>query len=100
MVLTDRGIYIDVNALPAENFDIEFKNVSFSYPNADREILHGINVKIREGEKVAIVGENGSGKSTFIALVCALYEATNGNVTLGGEDIMHDLSRTRSTISA
>ena len=91
---------IDVNALPAENFDIEFKNVSFSYPNADREILHGINVKIREGEKVAIVGENGSGKSTFIALVCALYDATEGKVTLGGEDIMHDLSRTRRTISA
>ncbi len=91
---------IDINAAPLDKYDISFENVSFTYPNTEREILHGINVQIKEGEKVAIVGENGSGKSTFIALLCALYEADGGKIMLGGNEIMADLSRTRRTISA
>ena len=91
---------IDINAAPLDKYDISFENVSFTYPNTEREILHGINVQIKEGEKVAIVGENGSGKSTFIALLCALYEADGGKIMLGGEEITTDLSRTRRTISA
>lgn len=91
---------IDANAAPLDRFDIKFENVSFTYPNTEREILHGINVQIKEGEKVAIVGENGSGKSTFIALLCALYDTYDGKILLGGEEIAYDLSRTRRTISA
>ncbi len=91
---------LDVDTTPAEKFDIEFENVTFTYPNSEREILHGINVQIKEGEKVAIVGENGSGKSTFVALLCALYDVSDGKVSMGGESITHDLSRTRRTISA
>ncbi|MDR1328201.1 MAG: ABC transporter ATP-binding protein/permease [Oscillospiraceae bacterium] len=88
------------DAAPREKFDIEFSGVSFTYPNTEREVLHDLNVRIREGEKVAIVGENGSGKSTFVNLLCALYEPNSGAVTMGGEDIHANLSATRKTLSA
>jgi ABC-type multidrug transport system fused ATPase/permease subunit len=88
------------NAAPRDNFAVEFDNVSFTYPNTEREVLHNLNVNIREGEKVAIVGENGSGKSTFVALLCALYEPNGGVVKMGGEDVNANLSATRKTLSA
>lgn len=90
----------DPDAVPRARFDIEFKNVSFTYPNTDREVLHNLSVRIKEGEKVAIVGENGSGKSTFVSLLCALYEPDSGEITMGGEDIHKNLSTTRQTLSA
>lgn len=79
---------------------IAFQNVSFTYPNTEREILHNVSVSIRPGEKIAIVGENGSGKSTFVALLCALYRPGSGSITINGEDIYTHLSRTRKTLSA
>ncbi len=90
----------DENAKPRNKFAIDVKNVSFTYPNTDREVLHDLNVSIREGEKVAIVGENGSGKTTFVNLLCAMYEPDSGTITMSGEDIYKELSRTRRTISA
>lgn len=88
------------NAKPREKFAIEFKNVHFTYPNTTREVLHDLSVHIREGEKVAIVGENGSGKTTFVSLLCALFEPDSGVITMGGEDIHAHLSATRRTLSA
>ena len=88
------------NTAPRERFDIVFNNVSFTYPNTKREVLHGLNVSIGEGEKVAIVGENGSGKSTFVSLLCALHEPNSGFITMGGEDIHANLSATRNALSA
>jgi ABC-type multidrug transport system fused ATPase/permease subunit len=88
------------NAKPRDKFAVEFKDVSFTYPNTEREILHNLSVNIREGEKVAIVGENGSGKSTFVALLCALYEPDSGKIMMGEEDIFDGLSKTRKTLSA
>jgi ABC-type multidrug transport system fused ATPase/permease subunit len=88
------------NAEPCEKFEIAFTDVNFTYPNTEREVLHNITVRIREGEKVAIVGENGSGKSTFVSLLCALYEPGSGTITLGGEDIHTNLSQTRRSLSA
>ena len=85
---------------PLKEFAVEFDNVSFTYPNTDRKILHDINISIREGEKVAIVGENGSGKTTFVNLLCALYEPDSGTIKMGGEDIFENLSQTRRTLSA
>lgn len=73
-------------ALP-EKSDIEFRDVHFTYPGSKKEVLHGINVKINQGEKIAIVGLNGSGKSTFTLLLTGLYEATGGQVLINGEDI-------------
>jgi hypothetical protein len=56
------------------NIDIEFKNVNFTYPETSLQVLKDVSVTIRQGEKIAIVGENGSGKSTFIALLCGMYK--------------------------
>ena len=88
------------NAAPRERYAVDFSKVSFTYPNTARTVLHDVNVHIREGEKVAIVGENGSGKSTFVALLCALYEPDRGMITMGGDDIYSNLSATRRTLSA
>ena len=90
----------DPRAERRELFDIDFKHVSFTYPNTEREIIHDLTLHIREGEKIAIVGENGSGKTTFISLLCALYEPDRGTVAMGGESIYTDVSRTRRTLSA
>lgn len=67
--------------------EIVFENVSFKYPNTDRYVLKDISVKIKTGEKVSIVGYNGAGKSTFIKLICGLYEPTNGRILYNGCDI-------------
>lgn len=79
--------------------NIEFRNVSFSYPGTDNPALSDINVTIKEGEKVAVVGENGSGKSTFINLLCGMYDPTRGEVRLGGKDISSNLTAVRNAIS-
>lgn len=68
-------------------YDVEFVNVSFQYPNTDRYVLKNINIKIRAGERLSIVGYNGAGKSTFIKLLCRLYEPTEGKILMGGIDI-------------
>lgn len=71
----------------AEDFTIEFRNVSYRYPNQDKDALHNINVAIRSKEKISIVGENGAGKTTFIKLLLRLYDPTEGAVYLNGTDI-------------
>lgn len=65
-------------------YDIAFENVSFCYPGTDREILRNVTFYMKEGERIAFVGENGAGKSTIIKLLCGLYEPTAGSVTVGG----------------
>ena len=72
---------------PTQKHTIEFKNVSFKYPNNENYILKNINIKIEEGEKLAIVGENGAGKTTFIKLLLRLYNVTEGQILLDGVDI-------------
>lgn len=68
-------------------YDIEFRDVSFRYPNTDCYALRHINLKFRIGEKLAIVGMNGSGKTTFIKLLCRLYDPTEGEILLNGVNI-------------
>lgn len=68
-------------------YDIEFVDVSFMYPNTDRYVLKNINIKIKAGERLSVVGYNGAGKSTFIKLLCKLYEPTKGKILVGGIDI-------------
>lgn len=87
------------SASPLSSVDIEFCNVDFKYPNSDKEVLHGLNVKIKQGEKIAIVGENGSGKTTFINLLCGMYEPDNGDVKYNGIDIRKHLASVRRSIS-
>lgn len=68
-------------------YDVEFKNVSFRYPNTDKWVLKNVSVKFKIGTKLAVVGENGSGKSTFIKLLCRLYDPQEGEILLNGVDI-------------
>lgn len=70
-----------------EKWEVEFQNVSFSYPGNERNSLAGINLKIHAGEKLALVGPNGAGKTTLIKLLCRLYTPTEGKILLNGEDI-------------
>lgn len=76
---TDDG---DVESL--SHYDIAFENVSFCYPGTEREILKNVTFYVKEGERIAFVGENGAGKSTVIKLLCGLYEPTGGSITIGG----------------
>lgn len=69
-------------------FDIEFKDVSFSYPGSDRQILEHLNLKIPAGERLALVGENGAGKTTIVKLLTRLYEPTEGQILVNGRDIL------------
>lgn len=69
------------------DYEIEFRNVSFRYPNTDNWVLQNVNMKFKIGDKLAIVGENGSGKTTFIKLLCRLYDPTEGTILLNGIDI-------------
>lgn len=73
--------------LDSDKFEIEFKNVSFRYPGAENYSLKNINLKIKNGEHLAVVGRNGSGKTTFIKLMCRLYDATEGEILINGINI-------------
>ncbi len=66
---------------------VEFKDVSFRYPDTQEYALNHVNVKFKVGEKLAVVGMNGSGKTTFIKLLCRLYDPTEGEILLNGVDI-------------
>ena len=66
---------------------LEMKNVSFCYPDTDRIILSDISLKIREGEKIALVGHNGAGKSSLIKLLNRLYDPMVGEIILNGQNI-------------
>ena len=69
------------------NYEIEFRDVSFRYPGAEDYALRHVSMKFRVGERLAVVGENGSGKTTFIKLLCRLYDPTEGTILLNGIDI-------------
>ncbi len=66
---------------------VEFQDVSFKYPNTDVYALRHVNLKFKVGEKLAVVGMNGSGKTTFIKLMCRLYDPTEGEILLNGVNI-------------
>ena len=68
-------------------FSVEFDHVSFRYPGTQQDVIHDLNLKLEIGEKMAIVGKNGSGKTTFIKLLCRLYDVTEGSIKVNGIDI-------------
>ena len=79
----------------AAPFDITFDGVSFKYPGRSDYALKNINCTIHSGEHIAIVGENGAGKTTFIKLLTRLYDVDNGEIRVGGRNIKeyeYDLS--------
>ena len=67
--------------------EIEFRNVSFAYPNSERKVLDNVNLKVKAGEHIALVGRNGAGKTTLIKLLCRLYDPTEGEILVDGRDI-------------
>ncbi len=68
-------------------YDIEFRDVSFRYPDTEVWALRHVNMKFKVGARLAVVGENGSGKTTFIKLLCRLYDPTEGEILLNGINI-------------
>ena len=66
--------------------DIEFRDVTFRYPDGEENVLEHFNLKVPQGSMVAIVGETGAGKSTLVNLVCRFYEPTQGQVLIDGRD--------------
>lgn len=73
--------------IPSERAILEIKDMSFRYDGATKDTLKHINMRIKAGEKVAFVGENGAGKSTFTKLLMRLYDVTEGSICYGGHDI-------------
>ena len=71
----------------ADGYELRLENVSFRYPGTDKDILKQMNLTIRPGEKLAVVGLNGAGKTTMVMLLCGFYDPTEGRVLLNGQDI-------------
>lgn len=78
------GEKLDVNN---SDINLELRNVSYKYPLSDEYILEDINLKVRIGEKIAVVGLNGAGKTTLIKLICGLLDPTDGEVLINGKNI-------------
>ncbi|MFI9385824.1 ABC transporter ATP-binding protein [Kutzneria sp. NPDC052558] len=81
--------------------DLRLRNVSFSYPNADRPVLDGLDLTIPAGASLAVVGLNGAGKTTLVKLICRLYDPTHGTVEADGVDLRDlDIEDWRSNVTA
>lgn len=85
----DIEIFDEPNAKPLKDpkGDIEFKNVSFEYPDDHNRVFTGLNLKIKSGEKVAIVGPSGGGKTTLCNLIPRFYDVTDGEILLDNKNI-------------
>ena len=78
------------NSLPAPRpvmLGFEFRNVSFAYPGTTRRVLKNFNFSLRPGERIALIGENGQGKTTVVKLITRLYDPTEGQILLDGIDL-------------
>jgi ATP-binding cassette subfamily B protein len=79
---------------------IRFEDVTFRYPGTDRTVLEGVNLVFPAGSTVAIVGENGAGKSTIVKLLCRFYQPTSGTISVEGTDLSRiDLGAWRARIA-
>lgn len=78
---------VSIDDIDLENIEIEFRNVSFRYPDSTSYVLKNINLKLSIKEKFAIVGYNGAGKTSFVLLLTRMYDPTEGSILLNGIDI-------------
>jgi len=70
-----------------KGFDVEFKDVVFAYPNTEKTVLNGVSFTIRQGQRVAVVGASGGGKTTIARLIPRFYDVQSGSVSIGGVDV-------------
>ena len=66
---------------------LEFKNVCFRYPGAEHDVIHNLNLKVKAGENIALVGVNGAGKTTLVKLLCGFYHPNKGQILINGREI-------------
>ena len=78
---------LSVKQFPEDKYEIEFCNVSFKYPSSEKYALKNLSLRLTSGQRLAVVGQNGSGKTTFIKLLCRMYDPTEGEICLNGIDI-------------
>lgn len=91
IVDADIEIFDEPDAVPLKNpkGEIKFEDVSFEYPDDHNRVFSGLNLQIHAGEKVAVVGPSGGGKTTLCNLIPRFYDVNHGRITLDGEDIKH-----------
>ena len=85
--LTSKKEYGMIDEIDTNNIAIDFVNVSFKYPNATNYTLKNINLRIEPGSKLAIVGKNGTGKTTLVKLLCRLFDPTEGEILLNNKPL-------------
>lgn len=91
--------YRAADAMPAK--EIRFRNVSFAYPGSDKPVLAGLELTIPAGSSLAIVGQNGAGKTTIAKLLCRLYDPTEGAIEADGIDLQEiEIDEWRSRVTA
>ena len=80
---------------------VEFRDVTFTYPNGEKPVLQNVSFSIKKGEKISIVGLNGAGKSTLVKLICRMYQADSGEILVNGKNIYdYEYLSYMNTISA
>lgn len=84
-LMNGQAIKAGTNVFTGKNYDIEFKNIRFSYKKD--EVVHGINLSLKQGTTTALIGESGSGKSTLAKLLVHFYDLDSGSISIGGQDI-------------
>lgn len=81
--------------------EIEFRNVCFRYPEAEKDTIHNLNLQIHAGEKIALVGVNGAGKTTLVKLLCGFYQPSSGEILVNGMNIQdYDLEEYQKQVGA
>lgn len=83
VILSDK----EMEEIKKQPLEIEFKDVSFQYEGAKKEVISSLNLKIKAGEKLALIGLNGAGKTTLVKLICGFYTPTKGEILVNGKDI-------------
>lgn len=86
-LLNERTLVYKKQSSTPKNYTIVFENVSFAYPNSDKNALENINLEIKQGETVALVGASGGGKTTLATLIPRFWDVTEGSVKIGGVNV-------------
>ena len=81
------AVITEHNDIEDSEYEVEFKNVSFAYPNMSKNAINNLNLKVKKGQTIGIIGGTGSGKSTVVNLLPRFYDTTKGTVKIKGKDV-------------